>query len=111
MVFNFRYGTPFDLYFSMQATAGTMIDLSGSGYQLQNRTGDGTGAVDFTDTWVLNGLGTTDSLGNPVLDSTFTADSATPYGQAGVAPEPATLVLSAAAMLAFGLIRRKTFRS
>jgi hypothetical protein len=110
VVFNFRYGSPFDLYFSMQATAGTMIDLSGSGYQLKNRTGSGMGAVDFTNTWVLNGLGTTDSLGNPVMDSTFSADSGTPYTQDGVAPEPATLVLSGAAMLAFGFIRPKVFR-
>jgi hypothetical protein len=110
MVFNFIYGNPFDLYFSMQATAGTMIDQNGLGYQLQNRTGSGTGTVDFIDTWVLNGLGTLDSQDNPVMDSTFTADSATPYTQDGVVPEPATLVLSGAAMLALAFIRRKMFR-
>jgi hypothetical protein len=95
----FVYGTKFELYLSMQATAGSIID-SGVGYSNPNVTAAGSGTVNFFNTLVLNQLQTSDNGGIPVGDSVIIGDSGTAYTQAGVAatPEPCTWALTALAI-------------
>ena len=96
--FSFTYGTQFELYFSMQATAGTVTD-SGSGYTNPITTGSGSGYANFADTLILNGLQT----GDP--NAAYSSTSNTVYTAEGVVPEPATWLLC---LVPFGLmIRRK----
>jgi hypothetical protein len=95
--FTFTYGTQFEIYLSMQATAGSVID-SGIGYSTPNVTASGSGASNFFNTLVLTGLQTADGLGNPVGDSVFDSSSHTPYTQAGIAPEPGTWALAVFAL-------------
>ena len=89
--FPFIYGTQFEIYFSMQATAGSIID-SGSGYSTPNVTGAGSGNSGFFNTLVVNGA-QTDSP-----DATFNSSSGQTYTQTGVIPEPATLLLAGLAI-------------
>lgn len=100
LVFHFVYGTSFTLYFSMQATTGTVFDQGGVGYSVVNATGSGSGSANFFNTFVLNGLNTDAS------DAIYSGGS-TNYGASGVAPEPATFALSGAALIAVALWRRK----
>jgi hypothetical protein len=81
----FTYGTAFELYVSMQATAGSIID-SGVGYTFPNVTGSGSGASNFFNTLVVNGLQTGDG------DDTFSATGGA-YTASGVVPEPGTFAL------------------
>ncbi len=106
LVYTFIYGQQFTLDMSMQAMVGTANDL-GNGYQLVNRTGTGSGNVNFINTLVVNQLTTNDVNDQNVSDSTFTADSGAVYTQAGVStvPEPATILMAAFGIVAIVLHR------
>ncbi len=98
--FSFVYGTQFELYFGMQATAGTIIDQNGLGYQDLPATGSGSGFANFADTLIVNGLDT----GDP--NAQFSALSGTTFTAQGVAPEPATVVLCGAPLVFLFFARR-----
>lgn len=107
-VFTFTYGQPFQLYLAMQAMTGTANIQLGGGYNIVNRTGSGSGFVNFFNTLVVNELTTLDQDDNLVADSLFTSDSGIAYSQAGVAvvPEPSSFALLAAGVLVLYLRRR-----
>jgi len=100
--FSFIYGTPFELYFSMQATAGTITDAGDGGYGNPLSTGSGSGYANFANTLVLNGLQTGDPF------ATYTSDSGTVYSAAGVAPEPSTMLLCAFALALVAFVKRQS---
>src|SRR4029077_14060405 len=102
-------GTKFEIYLSMQATAGS-ITQNGQGYSLGPRTTSRSGVSKFISTLVVNEMQTAAGMGNAVTDSMFLAESGTTYTQAGVAPEPATWLLMAFALPAFFLVRRARLR-
>lgn len=105
-LFQITYGTPFTLYFSMQATGGTAVD-SGQGYSFISKTGSGTSSVHFEDTFTLDQLLTEDSAQGAVGDSTFQSQSGTVYTQQGaqIAPEPVMFFPAAIGLAAFAAIR------
>jgi hypothetical protein len=108
-LFQITYGTPFTLYFSMQATGGTAVD-SGTGYSFVNKTGSGTSNVNFSNTFDLDQLTTLGSDQTTVLnDTTFDSESGTAYSQSGVAltPEPGTLLLGFTGLLAVIVAARR----
>ncbi len=99
--FSFTYGTQFEMYFSMQATAGSINDSGpGGGYSNLPVTGSGSGFANFANTLQLNGLQTGDA------NATFSSDSGTVYTADGV-PEPATLLLCGAPLVLLFSRRRK----
>jgi hypothetical protein len=102
--FSFIYGSQFELYFSMQATAGTVVDTNGLGYTNPVVTSAGSGYANFANTFVLNGLGT----GDP--NATYSALSTTTYSSEGVVPEPATILLCGLplALIAFVTAKKKS---
>jgi hypothetical protein len=104
-LFQITYGTPFTLYFSMQATGGTAQDFQSLGYNFISKTGSGTSSVHFENTFTLSQLTTEDGSQNPVNDPTFVSDSGTLYSQQGVVPEPALFIPSGIAIAAFALVR------
>ena len=110
---NITYGQAFILYFEMQATGGTAHDKGGGpiatgGYNFITETGSGTASVHFENTFMLTGLTTFQGDGStPVSDSTFTSASGTQYSQAGVIPEPATLVEGIGGLGVLGLLRAR----
>ena len=108
LVFNFVYGQQFTLYMSMQAMVGTAIDQNGFGYSLVNRTGTGSGAVNFINTLVVDQLTTNDLNNANVADSVFTADSGATYTQNGVVPEPGSMAMVGLAIPALLWLRRRS---
>jgi hypothetical protein len=110
------YGQLFILYFSMQATGGTAVDLGGGpvgtgGYSFVGRNGTGTANVHFENTFELTGLQTfANDQSTPVGDTSFNSDSGTQYTQGGITPEPSTMLTAAgvlAALAAAGRRRRR----
>jgi len=85
--FPFIYGTQFEIYLSMQATAGTITDNGGHGYNNPVVTASGSGSSNFYNTLVVTGMQTDSS------DGTFNSTSGQTYTQDGVVPEPATWAL------------------
>ncbi len=106
--FYFTFGSPFTLYFSLQAATGTEAVLSGGGYVLESGSGSGTGVADFSNTFTLSRLAVEDAGGNPVSGALFSSDSGTIYGQDGVVPEPSALLLIVPGIAFFGF-RRKSY--
>jgi PEP-CTERM motif len=98
LVFTFTYGSPFELFFSMQASNGTYS--VGGGYNTIALTGSGSGFSNFADTLIVNGLQTNDP------NATFQSGSGTTYTQAGVVPEPSTMFVCGLALIAIYFCRR-----
>lgn len=105
--FTFTFGTPFDLVFDLQASTGT-LNVVGGGYSIATRSGQGSGNVDFTNTFVLTKLTVKDQDGNLVPGATFTAQSGTLYTSNGVVqpvPEPTSLALLFVGIAGFAGVR------
>jgi hypothetical protein len=105
--FPFIYGKKFELYISLQATAGSITDDGHHGYSLMPRTAAGSGTADYSHTLVLTQLQTNDGSDNRVTDSTITSDSGTAYTQDGVVPEPGTWALVGLSIPAIIVLRRR----
>jgi hypothetical protein len=106
--FYFTFGTPFYMYFSMQATTGSFTITPGTGgYNVNsNSTGIASASVNFHNTFVLNGLEVQDLAGQ-VLNATYESGSGTSYSADGVAPEPSTWALAGGALLYLGWLKRR----
>jgi hypothetical protein len=106
--FYFTFGTPFYLFFSMQATTGSFTIVPGTGGYNVNSISNGTATAysDFSNTFILDGLEVQD-INNAIVDASYESGSGTGYNQNGVVPEPSTLALAGGALLALGWWKRR----
>jgi hypothetical protein len=110
--FNFTYGQPFGIAFSLFADSGTLSPLTMSGVGgslIRNYTNaSGSASALFANTLTLSSITVEDPSGVVVTGEQFSSASGSEYTEQGVVPEPSTWILLATAFpFCFFLRRRK----
>jgi PEP-CTERM motif len=104
---SFQFGVPFTIRFTdtVQADYSVTDDSQGT---------IGSAAADFSNTAILTGVTITDAFGNPVPGALITSDAGVQFplpssdGGSTSTPEPGSLALVMAALVAVGVARRVT---